>query len=1278
MAEPVSPADFTVDLSNPFPGLRSFEPYEDYLYFGREDHTMELLTRLQKTRFLSVVGTSGSGKSSLVRAGLVPSLHGGLMTSAGSSWQTVLMRPGVSPITNLANGIERAVRLPDAEVDQDRRMFLEASLRSSSLGLVDSARHVRAGSTENMLVLVDQFEEIFRFRELSAGSREEGAAFVKLLLEAAESAERLYIVLTMRSDFIGRCMEFHGLPQAINEGQYLLPRLSRDELRLAITGPVGVRGAKISPRLVSRLLNDIIDGQDQLPVLQHALMRMWGYWNATRGSGDAVIDLDHYREIGTMRHALSKHAEKIYDHYLKTDRRKMIAEKLFKALTEKDREGRGIRRPTRVREVADIAAATVEEVIEVIEPFRFAGRSFLMPPPPQPGISGVELTGDTTIDLSHESLMRKWETLIRWTDQESKSAELYRRLSEAAELNEAKQAALWRTPELDIALKWRQETRPTEAWARRYNPAFSRAMRYLDRSRMLRAVKRIGLAVAIVGVAVGLATWAALRNNEARLQAILNEQDPLRRVLLLDELDNSRLVRWFRSPSDEMDLQTLQSIATSSVPRALLRDPASLGGMVGGAYMPIVEGEPQRVWTVSASGAVRLWRSDGLENPAGFGLDDDGIRPVDLESGDPRRGEVAGVVFSSDREWLAVRFRNGSGWYGRTSGEERFRRIPSVPGSKITALAFSPENRKLATGDDTYKVRIWNLESGSSAVLGEAPDRHIGEISSVDFDRTGQLLVSASWDGTARVWDVARPDPPKPPLSILENDQQIGLTSASFSPDGDWIVGASSNGLGRIWRRDGRESNDLTGHTAAMTNAIFSPTGEYVATSSEDGTVRIWATTAIDPSSSHRIIDPELTRVIATNHDGVLRNIVLNSNGEELLTVALVPLSRDEPARVWSTRRREPKVLGRHKSRVTSLAFSRDGESLVTSSQDRMVSVWPIHADREVGTSKPILQYEHGDWVRRAVFDTSGMRVASASEDCTVQVRAIEPPAEKIEIKLYPSCDPTPRAYDDNPNPPESRFLTVAFDPAGERLVTAGFDREMRPGDPDLRQIYRAHIWDLGGALERPELILGRAGGHSDRIWRAEFDPDGTRVVTASADHTARIWDSRTGESLTTLSGHADRVLSAAFHPTGDLVVTASQDRTAQIWSSTGESRMVLNHGAGVTDAGFSADGERVVTATQDGIARVWDVADGKLELELSLGGEMWAVAFSPDGNHVATGSRDGSVVLWRVSRSELQRYAQSASTACLDMDWRVRFLAESETTARRRFAECQRRYGRR
>ena len=326
-------------------------------------------------------------------------------------------------------------------------------------------------------MLVDQFEELFRFKDSTdPNSVNESLAFINLLMEAINYEDSpIYVAITMRSDFIGDCAQFPELTRKINDSHYLIPQMTRDQKRRAIEGPVAVGDAKVTPRLVQQLLNDLGDNPDQLPILQHALMRTWSYWTKYKDYDGEPVDLKHYEAIGTMSEALSQHANEAYDEL--DEEQKRICEIIFKAITEKRGENFGIRRPTRLNEIASIADVSEADVIEVIEKFREPGRSLITP------AFGMPLSSKSMIDLSHESLMRIWVRLKNWVDDESEAVQMYLRLAEAAAMYQVGKAGLWRPPDLQLALNWQVKHKPTLVWGQRYHPAFERTLIFLEYSK---------------------------------------------------------------------------------------------------------------------------------------------------------------------------------------------------------------------------------------------------------------------------------------------------------------------------------------------------------------------------------------------------------------------------------------------------------------------------------------------------------------------------------------------------------------------------------------------------------------------------------------------------------------------------------------------------------------------------------------------------------------------------------------------------------------------------
>lgn len=469
-----------VSTNNPFPGLRPFKIEESHLFFGREGQSDEVLLKLSRSRFVAVIGPSGSGKSSFIYCGVMPILYGGFLTDASPNWEVVVTRPGAGPIDNLAESLLKNnpdYGSADVEEKKIKRTIFSTLLRSSSLGLVEAIEQTRKKKDVNYLVLVDQFEELFRFKESQdANSVNETLAFVNLLIEAVNYPDApIYVAITMRSDFIGDCAQFPELTRKINDSHYLIPQLTRDQKRKAIEGPVAVGGASIAPRLTQQLLNDLGDNPDQLPILQHALMRTWSYWTHYKDYEEEPVDLKHYEAIGTMAEALSQHANEAFDEL--TEEQKRICEVMFKAITEKRGENFGIRRPTRLNEIAAIADVSEEDVAAVIEKFRETGRSLLTP------AHGTPLNSKSMIDLSHESLMRIWVRLKNWVDDEADAVQMYTRLAEAASMYQVGKAGLWRPPDLQLALNWQAKHKPTLVWGQRYNPAFERTMIFLEYSR---------------------------------------------------------------------------------------------------------------------------------------------------------------------------------------------------------------------------------------------------------------------------------------------------------------------------------------------------------------------------------------------------------------------------------------------------------------------------------------------------------------------------------------------------------------------------------------------------------------------------------------------------------------------------------------------------------------------------------------------------------------------------------------------------------------------------
>ena len=385
---------------NPFPGLRPFLPEESDLFFGRELESEEVLGKLLYNRFITVIGASGSGKSSLIYCGILPKVKK-LGKDGSSLWTILTFRPGNDPIGNLTEAfVKNLTESGNPEVD---KQVVSELLNSGPDGIAKVAKTFMAG--KKVLILVDQFEELFRYKTAGTELAPAGHAseFIGLIETSVQQKDaEVFTIVTMRSDFIGECAHYQIFTQLINNSNYLVPHMNRENYRSAIEGPVKYAGAQIDPKLVETLLVDIGDQTDQLPVLQHALMRTWSYWQEL-DEPDRPLSFSDYDSVGTMSDAMSRHANEAFEEL--DQRGREICEMTFKTITEKGADNKGIRHPSSVKSVKSIVQCTSEELFQVVEKFRIASRSFVTPR------ENIPLTDDSVIDLSHESLMRLWDRL---------------------------------------------------------------------------------------------------------------------------------------------------------------------------------------------------------------------------------------------------------------------------------------------------------------------------------------------------------------------------------------------------------------------------------------------------------------------------------------------------------------------------------------------------------------------------------------------------------------------------------------------------------------------------------------------------------------------------------------------------------------------------------------------------------------------------------------------------------------------------------------------------
>jgi WD40 repeat protein len=1165
-------SDLTTWILDPFPGLRPFEPEHSALFFGRDEQTDELLGRLQRARFLAIVGESGSGKSSLARAGLIPSLQRGYMADAGSRWQIALFRPGNDPGGNLARALERSCSTSQNGPDRSQ---LRTILERSSMGLVRAAAAILPHNT-NLLVVVDQFEEIFRYRRET--QRHDGgdsaAAFVKLLLTAAQEEDStVYIVLTMRSDFLGECAHFRGLPEALNGGQYLVPRLTREQKKQVIEGPAAVAGAEFAPSLVQRLLNDVGDTADQLPILQHALMRTWEEAAASRERGEPV-SISHYEAVGGIDQALNRHVESAYQELEEQDRE--IAKKIFQRLTERGRGDRDVRRPTKVNELCAVSGDELERVIAVINKFRESGRTFLNSPDPG------ALNGDSVIDITHESLIRLWSTLRDWVAEEADSARLYRRLADSAVENRA----AYHDQDLKQALSWREDTKPNQAWAERYHPAFAQAMEFLDLSRKLDASSRRRKTAAVAGLCITavVAAMFAIRlwiqDRELKARELLAEaqrlQDDPGDALHTSALLAIESLRHHTFYESDLVLRG----AVGLLPRALstLHHQAGVQALAFSA-------DGSRLATGSDDGAVTVWETSGWKQMTRF----------------QGQGSVRSLSFSPDGQRLLA----GSSDHGYLLDATTGQQMAVLPGgNKLSCLAFSPDGTRIANASGDGTIRVFEAKTAEQlwmAVPG-------GPVNFVAFSSNGERVASGSNDGTVRIFAASGGNlisvfkqpgevravafSPDARLAVIgsatvHNSEGAGVArviavdtgketahahfravvdAVAFSTDGAMVAGGSDDGTVKVFDAlDGSEFSRLKDAGPVIAIA-FSPDGRWVATGSWDHTGRLFD--AADGREVARLIHQDKVRVVAFSSDGRL----------------LATGSDDHMVRIFAAGKGDSAARVPHRTQVLSSALSPTAGMVITGSKDGLVRI--LKAD----TGKEVASLNQQGAVTTVVFSSGGSLAAAATDKGETAVFETDTGRETAKAKA------------------ESAVLGLAFSPDQTRIASGYADGLVR-------------VCETRGGRE---VLQANAGGRPVRA--LDLSSDGRLLIAGGDDHIARVWEVATGREISRFA-LTDAVRAVAMRPHGDLALVGGSDGTVVLFrTDTGREEARIPGRGRLDTMTFSHDGKlfaagssmKMSDGSTGGATRIFDTESTRELARLTQGGAVESIVFGPDDRWAA------------------------------------------------------------
>jgi len=974
----------TLTLANPFPGLRPFSVEESHLFFGREGQCEIVLGYLARNRFAAVTGASGSGKSSLIYCGLIPALYGGFITEAGSRWRIITTRPGNSPVENLAEAIAESDK---SEMNHEdiliEKQILYTILRRSSFGLVNAVRQIKLAKGENILLILDQFEELFRFKESRKDitAVNETEAYIKMLVNAIRQKDQpIYVVLTMRSDFIGECSQFQELTKLINRSNFLIPQMTRDDFKEAITGPLAVGGAEIDPQLLQHLLNAIEDKNDQLPVLQHVMMRTWEFW--TRNNElTAPLRIRDYEVAGRIENALSMHANEAYDEL--NDEGKTVCKAMFRCLTEKGTDNKGTRHPATIKYIGEIAQVPDQKVIEVANKFRAKGRSFLTPG------EDVAIDSYTVVDISHESLMRIWDKLKSWVDEEFSSVQMYLRLAEAASQYQVGKTGLWRPPDLQLALNWKKTQKPTLAWAKKYNPAFEKVMVFLDASekkyqqeeqnkvrlqRMeLNRTRKFAVSSLLAAVAfLFISVWGFQQRAEAIKRAReadnLREEAEYRRNLAdslrgiadsrasiaeiqqvvaqlnADTADKERAIAYLQSKISEQQRELAQQKAEEAARRSQTyqqeKEQAQKTAEEAIEQQSLTEREKieelnKKMLSVSQTMSVKTTQVDD-KNLKGLMAYQSYLFNRDF-SGQSDHPDIYQALY------VALAGFNGDG-YNSLPGHE----------ASIRSIAFLPSSGVFYSSSSDGKIHRWDLNGNvkSFRTLITNPINRCMSISP-----NGRWLANATLTSSIQLFNLntsgSEPE--------LLQAHKSWVSVLAFSPDSRMLYSASNDKNIIYWDL----VNQTHGIFLSLPNTIVrclavSPTEPYIYGGTDDGRVIRWN------------IDTKDETILFRSDKNTIWGISINASGTRIAFG-----DKNGSLRILDVKTNTvTRTIMAHAARIVDVKFSPDGRQIATASFDKTFKIW----DASNLTHRPISVARHNEWVINVTFSPDSKFLISGDE----------------------------------------------------------------------------------------------------------------------------------------------------------------------------------------------------------------------------------------------------------------------------------------------------------
>jgi WD40 repeat protein/transcriptional regulator with XRE-family HTH domain len=1236
----------------PYRGLLPFGESDAEVFYGRErlaaDLAVKLACRAAGGGLVVVTGASGSGKSSLLRAGLLPILARGLQVPGSEGWPRIVMTPTQDPLTELAARLaavggldplavrEGLARHPDqahlavrsavlaaADRRQERPMAGDGAARpvagdgaarpvagdgaARPVAGDGAARPVAGDGATRLVLIVDQFEQVFTLTP-DLGGEAARQAFITALCSAAEHragpgrVPPALVVIAVRGDFWDRCAAVPELVGALQDGQFVVGPMTESELRVAITGPAEAAGLRLDPGLTDTILGDLrVAGGDRpagvLPLLSQAMALTW------EQREDDRLTSHGYAQAGAVGHAVQTGADRVYGAL--PPGQQAIAREVLRSMTVASRDGTLARRPvTRQDLYAGLPGAPRGDVDAVLEAF---------------AAERLAVLDEDRAQLSHDVLLRAWPRLRGWLEEDQASWIVHGQLADAA--------AAWHDSREDPSFLYRgaQLAAVRQAVARwsaspgRY-PALTGTQRgFLQASEQASARssrrRRTGFAVlalltVLAVVAAGLAFYQRAAAVGQRDQAVYNQV--VAEALQFGTSDTTLAAQLTLAAYRLQPTQDLVSRLWNTE-----NTPLSAPLAAGARNVKSVAFSPDGHMLASASidGSVRLWDVADPAHPGPLG------QP--LNGGTPALGYLGtaaaadSVAFSPHGHTLATGKAGGSVqlWDVADPTHPRPLGQPQNVVPSVHSVAFSPDGHTLATGNDDGTVRLWDVtDPAYPGSLGQPLTGGTAAVVSVAFSPDGRILARGSADGTVRLWDVTDPAHPR-----LLGQPQAGGTAAAdsvaFSPDGHTLATGNADGSVRLWDvADAAHPRPLgqpqTG-TAAIDSVAFSPDGYTLASGSNDGTIRLWD-----------IADPAYPRPLGQPQTGTAAadSVAFSPDGHTLASG-----NADGTIRLWSLAQT---VLTGGRAAADSVAFSPGGHTLATGNADGTIRLWdiadPAHP-RLLG--QPLTGTTS---VVSVAFSPDGHTLASGNADGTVQLWDVTDPAYPRPLG-QPLTGGTAAAD------------SVAFSPGGHTLASGNADDTIQ-------------LWDIADPA-RPRPLSPILPVDSVAVDSVAFSPGGHTLASANADGSVQLWDiadpARPRQLSPILTVDSVAVDSVAFSPGGHTLASANADGSVRLWDIADPARprllgQPLTGAAAADSVAFSPDGHTLASGNADGTVRLWDITDPAHPRPLGQPqtgtAAVDSVAFSPDGHTLASGNADGTVRLWNLNvQYAIQRICATA-----------------------------------